>query len=343
LNDVINLDIKRMGINGEGIGYYQQLAVFVDNALPGENVDVEITEVFENRAVGILKNIIKKSKNRIDPFCAIYDQCGGCQTQHFNYNAMLAQKKDILAKALDRYVKNYPQNVIKPTIGMEDPMHYRNKATLPLRKVDGKNRFGMYQRNSNIFVPIEDCGVQHQRINDVFHTLVELMDKYQIDAYNKQTKEGFISHAVVRITQNLNEIQVSFIVPKRVESIYPLVHELVEKHPEILSIYEVVNNQEEVMSFFTEESYLLFGKQKINEMLHENQFTLKPEAFFQLNTYQADKFYQKMKEVSNLTGNEVVIDAYAGIAPISHYIYQDAKKVYAIEINKDAVESAKES
>src|SRR5690606_27722380 len=161
-------------------------------------------------------------------------------------------------------VKSYPIGIVKPTVGMENPMHYRNKATLPLRKVNGKNRFGMYQRGSNHFVPIEDCGVQHQKINEVFSTLVGLMDKHAIDAYDKKTKKGFITHAVVRITQNLGEMQVSFIVPKRVSNIDVLIKDLVEFHPEIKSVYEVVNKEDDAQSFFTDESYLLYGKDMIN-------------------------------------------------------------------------------
>src|SRR5690606_20766743 len=107
------------------------------------------------------------------------------------------------------------------------------------------------------------------------------------------------------------------------------------------SVYEVINSDLKKQSFFSDKSYLLFGSETINEQLNGQHFMLKPEAFFQLNTYQADKFYQKMEELAALTGNEVVIDAYAGIAPISHYIYKKAKKVYAIELNKDAAASAK--
>lgn len=341
LNDVIDLDIKRMGINGEGIGYYEKLAIFVDHTLPGEVVQAKITQIYDNRAIAELKHIVTKSKNRVTPFCPVYDACGGCQTQHFDYHAMLAQKKDILAKSLDRYLKTYPKDLIQDTVGMENPMHYRNKASLPLKKMSGKNRFGMYARGTNQFVAIHTCGVQHIKINEVFNTLVTLMDKYQIDAYDTKSKKGFISHAVVRISENLGEMQVSLIVPKRIKDIEPLVNELVSLHQEIVSVFEVVNSDHKKQSFFTDKSFILYGKETIDETLNGHHFMLKPEAFFQLNTYQADKFYQQMESFAALSGTEVVIDAYAGIAPISHYIHKKAKKVYAIELNKDAASSAK--
>lgn len=343
LHDIIELEIKRMGINGEGIGYYQKLAVFIDGALPGESVLAQVTEVFDNRATASILKILVQSKDRTTPFCPVFDECGGCQTQHFNYQAMLKQKRDILIKSFDRYYKNYKKELFAEAIGMEDPMHYRNKASLPLKKVDGKNEFGMYARNSNRFIAIHDCGVQHQKINEVFTTIVELMDRYQIDAYDEETKRGFISHAVVRISENLDEIQVSFIVPERVVEIGYIVDDLVQLHPEIVSVFEVVNNDVKNQTFYAKESHLLFGKHTINEELDGNNYMLKPDTFFQLNTTQAEKFYKKMVELAQLNTDEVAIDAFVGVAPISHYIHKNVKKVYAIEINKEVSDTAKEA
>src|SRR5690554_5189297 len=116
LNDIIELDIKRMGINGEGIGYYDRLAIFIDNALPGEKVLAQISEVFSNRANAIVLNTIVKSPNRVKPLCPVYDVCGGCQVQHVAYHAMLEQKKEIIKKAMDRYVINYNHKIIEATI-----------------------------------------------------------------------------------------------------------------------------------------------------------------------------------------------------------------------------------
>jgi len=342
LNDLLEIDVKRMGINGEGIGYYERLAIFIDNALPGEKVLAKISEVFPNRAHATVIKTIQPSAKRVVPFCPVYDACGGCQVQHYDYTAMLGQKKDIIRKALDRYVKNYDQGLVLDTIGMDNPRNYRNKASLPFKMIAGKNRFGMYARNSNAFVPISDCGVQHTKINEIFTTITKLMDKYEINAYDVQTKSGHISHAVVRITENLNEVQVSFIIPKVVKNLKDLIEELVAIHPEIKSVYDVIN-PEVKQSFFSKKVKLLYGKEMIDETLGGYNFSLAPDAFFQLNTSQAHKFYNEMKRLADIKPTDIVIDAYAGIAPITHYIGGDAKHVFAIEINKDAVKSARKS
>lgn len=340
VNDVIQLDIKRMGINGEGVGYYEKLAVFVDNALPGEKINAEITAVYDNRATAKILDILVQSKDRITPFCSVFDACGGCQTQHFDYQAMLIQKREILIKSLDRYLKKYSKDIVKQTIGMDDPMHYRNKASLMLKKVLGKNRFGMYERGTNDFIAIEDCGVQNTKINEVLSTIVSLMDVYHIDAYDIKTQTGFISNVIVRTTQLINEVQIVFVVPKKISILDGFMNDLVKTHPEIKSVYYVINDSHK-QSFFTEDSILIYGKETIEEKLQKFDFSLKPDVFFQLNTIQADKFYQTMETLAELKGHEIIIDVNAGIAPISHYMHAKANKIYAIETNEEAFISAK--
>ncbi len=93
-----------MGINGEGIGYYNKLAIFVDQALPEEEIEVIVTEVFDNRAIAKIDKIIIENPKRRVPFCPIYDLCGGCQTQHLDYKETLIQKREILVKSFERYI-----------------------------------------------------------------------------------------------------------------------------------------------------------------------------------------------------------------------------------------------
>lgn len=81
----------------------------------------------------------------------------------------------------------------------------------------------------------------------------------------------------------------------------------------------------------------------IEESLNDYRFELKPEAFFQLNQPQAHKFYSEMVRLADLKKHDVVIDAFAGTAPVSHYIADKCRQVYAIEIDKESCDSAKAS
>ena len=81
----IPLKIKRLGINGEGIGYFKRLIIFVPYALPKEEVLVKITKATPRYAEGELIKVKKPSKDRVVAPCPVYYECGGCQLQHLAY------------------------------------------------------------------------------------------------------------------------------------------------------------------------------------------------------------------------------------------------------------------
>src|SRR3954465_9791019 len=92
LSQTFPLTIKRLGINGEGVGYFKKQVVFVPGALPGEEVVVEATKVQPKFAEPKIKKIRIRSPYRVKPVCPVYDICGGCQLQHLRYDQQLKEK-----------------------------------------------------------------------------------------------------------------------------------------------------------------------------------------------------------------------------------------------------------
>lgn len=339
---ILNLKINKIGINGEGIGYKDRLAIFVDGALPEEEISVEIIEVYENRAVGLLKEIIKASPFRRTPFCPIYEKCGGCQTQHMDYEKTLEDKRDLIIQAYLRYLPHkISSKLIKPTIGAKHPLNYRNKASLPIQKIDGKNRMGMYQKNSNEFIELDECPIQDDMINHILKLSIKLFDELGIDGLNGKTKRGYVKSLVVRVNDDHSEAQVSIILNQKSYRLGDFVKMLVEKEPRIKSVISVLHTNRHKIGFFEGDISILYGRDTIETKLGGYTFDLKPEAFFQLNSEQADIFYQEMVRLADLKGRETAIDAYAGIAPVSHYIHQSVRTVYAIEIDPASCASAR--
>ena len=159
VGEEIFLDIKRIGINGEGIGYYKRLAIFVNGVLPKENVLVKITKLHKGYAEAEVLELKTPSKDRVEPFCPYYTKCGGCSLQHVSYEATRDIKRDILMESITRYTKINPRSFeVKPTILMENPRNYRAKVNLP-----AKNGGKFYQKlaayghlgRTDLFVPWE--------------------------------------------------------------------------------------------------------------------------------------------------------------------------------------------
>ena len=145
VNDEITITIKRLGINGEGIGYYNRLLVFVPFAIPGEVCDVIITSVSEKMAFAKIKEIKTVSKFRVEPKCKYYNRCGGCNTMHIDYNKMAEFKRDRVIESITRYTDLNPRSFeIKQTITMQNPYNYRFKSSLPVRKFNDNATIGLY-------------------------------------------------------------------------------------------------------------------------------------------------------------------------------------------------------
>jgi 23S rRNA (uracil1939-C5)-methyltransferase len=341
IGDTVRLTIRRLGINGEGIGYDHKMAIFVDHALPNEIVDVEIMKVFHNRALASIKTIIKESKERVKPFCPVFERCGGCQVQHLTYERMLTEKREILIQALDRYV--YPKidhMLIGETIPSPSSQHYRNKASLPVARVNGKNVFGMYAKGSNYFVKIDSCPVQYERINELLEVLTKLMDKHKVQALDNK-KRGTVKSLVIRYSKHSSQAQVTFVVTHHDKRLEALIRELTESEKDVVSVFSIIKDDTTRHGFQSDHVELLYGKEAIVESLDHFDFQLRPESFFQLNTEQATHFYRTMRNMAKLEPDEIAIDAYAGLAPVSHYVAGDAKQIYAIEIDPVACAYAK--
>ena len=207
----LNLDIKKIGINGEGIGYFNKMTVFVDYALPSENVDVEIKEVFDNRLVAKLIKTNQVSEDSITPFCPIYYKCGGCQLQHLNQTKIKDAKRQTLLDALKRYTfRDLPDSIVKETITSDKETHYRNKASLPVR-FNGKNHVGMYQERSRKFIQMNACPIQDELVNQSIFEALRLLDIYKIKGYDEKYNDGFVQSIVCR-ESSLGEVQMTFIL-----------------------------------------------------------------------------------------------------------------------------------
>ena len=343
-NQEILLSIKRIGINGEGIGYYKRLAVFVPGAIPGEEAVVRISDVFEKYAIGQLLRFKKEpSPYRVTPPCPYYDKCGGCQMQHISYDEQLRIKKALVAEAFDRYYnKELNPKIFKDTIGMENPWRYRNKAKLPVR-YDGKKLVtGLYAFDSNRLVYIDDCIVEKELVRETVAKICEHLTKSEIIAYEPRSKEGVLRHLVVRESKNEGEVQVTLILFKEDARTIKIAKELINL-PHVASVYISINDDPDALENFGEKTTLLVGKPEITREIGRLLFRFVADGLFQLNVEQTQKLYEQVAKVAKLTGNENIVDGYCGVGTIALWLSGKAKEVRGIDVNAEAIKNAKEN
>ena len=336
------VDIKRLGINGEGIAFYKKLAVFVNNAIPGEGINVKITKVTDKMAFADVVDFKHTSEDRSEPICPYYNECGGCQVMHIKYNRMCELKREAIIEALQRYTKINPRSFeIKKTFGMENPLNYRYKSQLTATSRFDKLELGLIRPNTNVVTPIKDCFTQNEIVNDINIKVQEILNKYSLTAYDPKSQKGDIRNVVVRVSHFNKEAQVTIVYAyKHLDAKLAKLAKDIMKIDHVVSVAKSYHDQYDDGLVIQKECVVLEGKDTITETIGKFKFELSPESFFQLNPVQTENLYEFALKAAKLSHKETILDLYCGAGTIGIYMSKMAKKIIGVELNPQAVKNA---
>lgn len=267
--------------------------------------------------------------------CPYSKKCGGCQLQNMDYSRQLKYKQ---AKAVSLLGKFHRVNKI---IGMENPYYYRNKvqAAFGLTR-SGKIVSGVYQSSEKRIVNVDSCMTEDKKADEIIVEIRKMLPDFKIVPYNEFNGKGFLRHVLVKRSFVTNQIMVVLV---GANAVFPqkakFVSALLKKFPEITTVVFNVNSGRLSM-LLGEREEVLFGKGYIEDKLCGYVFRISAKSFYQINPCQTEVLYKTAIDYADLSGDEVVLDAYCGTGTIGLVASEKAKKVIGVELNKDAVKDA---
>ncbi|MBH0171205.1 MULTISPECIES: 23S rRNA (uracil(1939)-C(5))-methyltransferase RlmD [Fictibacillus] len=340
-NESYEVDIVDLTHEGAGVARVNGFTLFVPNTLPGERAKIKVIGVKKGFGFGRLEELIEESPERVEPPCPIYKWCGGCQLQHLSYEGQLEYKRKLVEDVLTRIGKIDDVPVLS-TLGMgEEPWRYRNKAQVPVGERNGRIITGFYQKRSHEIVEMDSCIITGDTNDDAVQAVKEIVNQYNISAYNEEKHKGVLRHIIARYGKTTGDLMIVLVtngqdLPQRKK----IVEDIREALPEIKSIVQNVNSKRTNV-IFGEETRVLWGAEYIYDFIGDIKFAISARSFYQINPDQTKVLYDQALHYAELNGNETVIDAYCGIGTISLFLAQKAKKVYGVEIVPEAIEDAR--
>jgi len=349
-----SLEINTMSSTGKGIGRINGKVVFVEKAITGDVVDIEIVKNKSEYSEAIITSFKEFSEHRIEPVCRYFGICGGCNFLNANYQFQLAHKESIANENLKR-IGNLNDFIIHPIKAAKEQLFYRNKLEYSFA-LNPWFMAGNYYENEerdyrvlgfhvkgrfDKIIDIEKCFLQADPSNQIRNKFRLLAKKHELDFYNIKTNKGFIRSLFIRITRNGQTMINVVFSEKNEELINPFLSDVLLENPEITSLYYFINPKvNESISDLIPVHF--FGKEFITENIAHINLQIGPKSFLQTNSYQMEILYQSIVEIANIQKDETVYDLFCGVGSIGLYLANQALKVIGIEtISESVIEAEK--
>ncbi len=356
LPHIEKVSITGIADKGRSIGRAEDgRVVFVEDAVPGDVVDVQVNRKKKGVLFGYATAIRHYSIDRVGAFCPHFGLCGGCKWQHLTYEAQLRHKQTVVEDALLRIGKLEVAELL-PILPSLEQTYYRNKLEYSfsnkkwltreeidsgisnLEDVLGFHKAGAFDKIINI----EHCYLQPEPSNAIRNHIRITAIEQGLTFYDARAQTGFLRNMVLRITSIGEVMLIMSVKEDKPERYRPLFDSILQAFPQLTSFYYCINGK--VNDYLMDlEMQLYKGEAYVEEQLGHVRFKIGPKSFFQTNTRQGIRLYDTVVEFANLQGTENVYDLYTGIGSIALYVAQACKQVVGIEEIAAAIDDAHEN
>ncbi|MDQ8766831.1 23S rRNA (uracil(1939)-C(5))-methyltransferase RlmD [Streptococcus ruminantium] len=335
-NDIVEVEIVDLTHEGQGIAKLDGFVFFIENALPGEKILMRVLKLKKNIGFGKVEDYLIYSLDRNQNLDLTYLRTGIADLGHLTYEAQLVFKRKQVETSL-RKIAGISDIEVGDTLGMENPVAYRNKAAVPVRRVNGQLETGFFRKNSHDLIPIEDFYIQHREIDSLIVATRDLLRKLDLKPYDEREKTGLIRNLVVRRGHYSGQLMLILVTTRpKIFRVETLIEHLTGRFPNLVSVIQNINDRA-TNTIFGQEFRLLYGSETIVDTMLGNEFEISGPSFYQVNTQMAEQLYQTAIDFADLSADDVAIDAYSGIGTIGLSFAKQVKHVYGVEVIEKAV------
>jgi 23S rRNA (uracil1939-C5)-methyltransferase len=349
LSDIQIIDIAE---EGKGVGKHEDLVLFIERAIPGDVVEVELQRKKKNFAEGKVRAIQSASPYRKDAFCSHFGICGGCKWQHMSYEGQLKFKKQAVDNALSRIGK-VDTSTMEDILPSAETEYYRNKLEYTFSnkrwlthiddevKPESMDALGFHVPGRfDKILDITHCYLQQDPSNQLRNKIKDFSVKNGISFYDLRTHEGALRNLIIR-TSSTGEVMVIVVFAYPEEGQVELLMDYIQQeHPELTSLLYIIN-QKRNDTIFDQDIHIYSGRDFIYEEMEGLKFRVGPKSFYQTNSRQAYELYKITREFADLQGDELVYDLYTGAGTIANFVARHARQVIGVEYVPTAIEDAK--
>ncbi len=325
--EIVPASVTSMSHDARGVSRVKGKAVFIDGALPGEDVTFRYLKQHRNYDEGIAQDVLLASAERVTPSCIHFSLCGACSLQHMDGQAQIHHKQKILLETLEHIGKVQPETVMPPMVGAV--WGYRRRARLGAKYVAKKQTFmlGFREKRTAVLAELTRCEVLDPRVGERFMALRDLLAQLQARERIPQVEVAMGDDDIALVFRHLAPLEAADIAKLRD---YGMQNQI--------QIYLQPGGVDSIHLLWPEQATLSYT-------LPEFQVELffRPGDFTQVNASINRQMVHKAIELLAPTENEEVLDLFCGLGNFTLPLARRAKTVVGVEGEPGLIQRAEQN
>lgn len=351
------VEITDIAAEGKAIARLENgMVVFVPYVVPGDVVDLQLYRKKNKYGEARVIRMVSPSPFRQDAFCEHFGVCGGCKWQILPYAKQLEYKQKQVVDTLERIGK-VELPLVDSILGSQQTVFYRNKLEFTFSNRKWLTSSELLQAGSfddmdmnalGFHIPgmfdkvldINKCWLQNDFSNEIRLFVRAFCVENNIPFFDLKNQQGVMRNLIVRTASTGETMLIVVFYADDKSSIKKVMKAIEQQFPQITSLLYVVNTK--ANDTISDQDILLWkGRDYIQERMENLVFKISPKSFYQTNSEQAYELYKVVRNMAQLTGNELVYDLYTGTGTIANFVAAQAKRVIGVEYVEDAIVDAR--